>query len=200
MQVFCSGEWWNSAIQKVGCFIENLSINNLLTLFLRCDTPKPRKAGKSWVSVSQLPTPTMWSKKSSGWTAPHGRSWNCIRQSLIPPRVPISPRNTRNPAGSPANKQSPTLNICFSVLTKHGRMQRRCWAWGFLCYISVLKCCRHNKTVDYWRPIWYSMALHNTQNSSTFFWKSVSKPSWWSSRKSFLKSKSSCVPWKKKVI
>ena len=69
MQVFCSGEWWNSAIQKVGCFIENLSINNLLTLFLRCDTPKPKKAGKSWVSVSQLPTPTMWSKKSSGWTA-----------------------------------------------------------------------------------------------------------------------------------
>lgn len=40
------------------------------------------------------------------------------QQSLIPPRAPISPRNTRNPAGSPADKQSPTLNICFSVLTK----------------------------------------------------------------------------------
>ena len=52
--------------------------------------------------------------------------WNCIRQSLIPPRAPISPRNTRNPAGSPAGKQSPTLNIRFSVLTKHGRIQRRC--------------------------------------------------------------------------
>jgi len=32
------------------------------------------------------------------------------------------------------------------------------------------------------------MTLHNTQNSSAFCWKSVSKPSWWSSRKSFLKS------------
>lgn len=31
-----------------------------------------------------------------------------------------------HPAGSPADKQSPTLNICFSVLTKHGRMQRQC--------------------------------------------------------------------------
>lgn len=30
---------------------------------------------------------------------------------MIPPRAPISPRNTRNPAGSPAGKQSPTLNI-----------------------------------------------------------------------------------------
>ena len=34
--------------------------------------------------------------------------------------------------------------------------------------ISVLKCCRHNKTVDYWRPIWYPVTLRNTQNSSTF--------------------------------
>ena len=30
---------------------------------------------------------------------------------VIPPRASISPRNTRNPAGSPAGKQSPTLNI-----------------------------------------------------------------------------------------
>ena len=73
-------------------------------------------------------------KTEEGWeelgkrvaTAPHGRSWICIRQSLIPPRAPISPRNTRNPAGSPAGEQSPTLNIRFSVLTKHGRIQRRC--------------------------------------------------------------------------
>ena len=63
-------------------------------------------------------------------TPANGRSWNCIRQSLIPPRAPISPRNTRNPAGSPADKQSPTLNICFSVLTKHGRMQRRVLSVG----------------------------------------------------------------------
>ena len=41
-------------------------------------------------------------------------------------RAPISPRNTRNPAGSPAGKQSPTLNICFSALTRDGQIQRQC--------------------------------------------------------------------------
>ena len=163
-------------------------------------TPKRKRDGTNSENGSQPPTPTMWLKKSTVWTAPHGKSSNCCRRWSILPKELTNPRNTKSPAGSRADKQSPTLNICFSAPTRDGQIQRQCWAWGFLCYISVLKCCRHNKTVDYWRPIWYPMTLHNTQNSSAFCWKSVSKPSWWSSRKSFLKSKSSCVPWKKKVI
>ena len=47
-------------------------------------------------------------------------------------RVPISPRNTRNPAGSPAGKQSPTLNICpvhDGVQPQLRRLVRRRWWW-----------------------------------------------------------------------
>ena len=32
----------------------------------------------------------------------------------------------KDPAGSRADKQSPTLNICFSALTRDGQIQRRC--------------------------------------------------------------------------
>lgn len=32
----------------------------------------------------------------------------------------------KHPAGSRADKQSPTLNICFSALTRDGQIQRQC--------------------------------------------------------------------------
>ena len=36
------------------------------------------------------------------------------------------PRNTKSPAGSRADKQSTTLNICFSAPTRDGQIQRQC--------------------------------------------------------------------------
>lgn len=36
------------------------------------------------------------------------------------------PKEHQSPAGSRADKQSPTLNICFSALTRDGQIQRQC--------------------------------------------------------------------------
>lgn len=37
-----------------------------------------------------------------------------------------NPKNTKSPVGSRADKQSSTLNICFSALTRDGQIQRQC--------------------------------------------------------------------------
>ena len=37
-----------------------------------------------------------------------------------------NPRNTKSPAGNRADKQSPTLNICFSAPTRDSQIQRQC--------------------------------------------------------------------------
>ena len=42
------------------------------------------------------------------------------------PKELTNPRNTKSPAGSRADKQSPTLNICFSAPTRDGQIQRQC--------------------------------------------------------------------------
>lgn len=41
-------------------------------------------------------------------------------------KEPTNPKNTKSPAGSRADKQSPTLNICFSAPTRDGQIQRQC--------------------------------------------------------------------------
>ena len=57
---------------------------------------------------------------------PTWQKLECCRRGSILPKEPTNPKNTKSPAGSRADKQSPTLNICFSALTRDGQIQRQC--------------------------------------------------------------------------